>query len=139
MDEEGKALLCPLQRAFEEAQERVRVRIAPDLELWFADEEYCGWSLLNPVQHLIENPGDELIATSEAVDGRITTVLYEYLQTVTKWNSVLMDEGNVELREKLLELYERTRALQGSSRQRRVLLLAIADILDRFYEIQMDT
>lgn len=137
MDEEGKALLCPTTRAFEPAQERVRLRIAPDVELWFADGDYCGWTLLNPAYYLVEEPGDELTFDADPVDPQIIALLSDYFLLVTKWNSVLMDDDDPELRARLLDLYERTRAVQGQELRRRVLLLAIADILDRFYNLQL--
>lgn len=135
MDAEGKALTCLLPYALEDAQQRLRLCIAQDLDLLFANERYCGWSLHHPARYLVEEWEEPSL---EDTNTSLVTLLYEYLILVTDPSIEQMEDRDPELLNQLLGLYKRTQSLDGQEQRLRILRAAIADKVDRFYDQRID-
>lgn len=127
---EGQILMCVHKRATEDAQYRLRLRIAANLELFFADKLLCGWALLNPA-HFIVDAWEE--PSSEGTDPSFTSLIKEYLALVTDPYIEQMEDQDPKLLGQLLGLYTRAGLDSSSPQKRAILRAAIADKLDRFY------
>lgn len=132
IDPQCQALTSVLPSAFDEKiRQRLRLRIAPDLELFFADEYYCGWSLSNPVRYIV----DEWEGSSqEEVNEALVALVYDYMLLVTNPSLDLMSEQDPETKQRLMHLHERARMLQSTASRAAIVRDAVADKLDRFYD-----
>lgn len=136
IDPQCQALTSALPLAFgEHIHQRLRLRVAPDLELFFADERYCGWSLRNPVRYIV-NEWEEPF--KEEVHEALAALVYDYMALVTYPYLDLMNEQDLEIRQRLIQLHERSRTLQSAAPRAAIVGDAVADKLDRFYDFIID-
>jgi len=132
MDAQGKALTCLYKAAVEMPQkQQLRLRIAQNLEFFFADEKFCGWSLIDPGRFVV-NAWEE--PAFEEVDEQFVVLLHGYLELVTDPYIEQMEDKSPKLLEALLDLYTRIQDDHSSSMRSNILRAAVADKLDRFYD-----
>lgn len=132
IDPQCQILTSALPVAFDEGiRQRLRLRVAPDLELFFADKRYCGWSLHNPVRYIV-NEWEE--PSKEEVSEALVALVYDYMALVTNPYLDLMSEQDPEIKQRLMHLHERAQALQRTTPRAAIVRDAVADKLDRFYD-----
>jgi hypothetical protein len=132
IDPQCQALTSTLPFAFDkQIRQRPRLRIAPDLELFFADDRYCGWSLRHPIRYIVQEWEEP---SQEAVSEELTALVYDYLTLVTHPFLGLMWERDESVKERLTDLHARARTLQRTASRAAIVGDAVADKLDRFYE-----
>ncbi len=134
IDPEGKALTCIKKSALEASHTERRLQIAYHLELLFSDDELCGWSLLHPADYVVDAWEEPSFADNDEL---FPTLVYEYLQLVRDPYIELMEEKDAEVLAALQILYARIQAEHSSSRRRTILRAALADKLDRFYDLEV--
>ncbi len=132
MDPEGKSLTCIKKSVLDDSHTRLRLQVASHLELLFSDDELCGWSLLHPADFVVDAWEEPSFADNDEL---FPTLLYEYLQLLTDPYIELMEDKDAETLEALQDLYTRIIADHSSSRRCIILRAAIADKLDRFYDL----
>lgn len=133
IDAQCQALISALPSAFDEKiRQRLRLRITPDLELFFADEYYYGWSLHNPARYIVdawEEPSES------EINAEMLTLVYDYLTLVETHFVEAMEEQEPETKQHLRHLYQRAQALQNADPRAAIVCDALADILERFYDV----
>ncbi|MBV9712506.1 MAG: hypothetical protein JO011_16505 [Ktedonobacteraceae bacterium] len=112
-----------------------RLQVASHLELLFSDEELCGWSLFHPAEFVVD--GWEEPSLDERDEG-FPGLLYEYMALVTDPYIELMEDKDAEILAALQNLYARIIADSKASRRRTILRAAVADKLDRFYDLEIN-
>lgn len=135
MDPEGEALICVTKSALDASQQRFRLRINEDMDLFFINEQFCGWALLHPARFVVD-AWEEADETSE--DAQFVALLYDYLALLTDPFIEQMEDRDAHLFERLRDLYTRITLVSLSSKRYYVLQAAVADKIDRFYDVQMN-
>lgn len=133
--EDGTSLAGFSDAALVETSERLRLHIAKDIDLLFADRRLCGWWLSNPSYYLVTSW--DLPYPSEP-DGELIDALRRYLLLIAEPNIDLMEDGDPSVLHVLIELHAQLNPTMGSIRQRRVVREAIADIVDQFYNLSLN-
>ncbi len=135
MDAQGKVLICVNKHAVEDVSQHLKLRINENMELLFADEKLCGWSLLQPTRFIVdawEKPEIEI------EDDEFTKLVSTYLSLFTEPYIEQMEDHNSQVLHALRELYEHASSKDNySSKRRSILRDATADKLDRFYDVKV--
>ncbi|GER89884.1 hypothetical protein KDW_40460 [Dictyobacter vulcani] len=105
MDQNSEVLTCFLPRALDDAKQRLRLRLAQDIEILFADTYYCGWSLHHTARYIVDAWEEP---SGYDVDDKTTKLIYDYLSLVTDPYIEKMEDQDEVILQKLLDLSERT-------------------------------
>jgi hypothetical protein len=135
MDANGEMLTCVSERALEDAQDRLRLRVSQDVDLLCADGRLCGWSLLHPARYLVSAWEDSY---SEEPGRQLATLLHEYFTLVASSHIEQMEDKDPDMLNALIDLYKRVKSDRDSSEQCKVLQACVGDVLDMFYEYKVD-
>lgn len=130
-DPNAGSLICIKEESLTVGSERLRLRIAEDFDLLFADQKLSGWLLSSAEQYLVdfwENPS--LIKADE----KLKLLTYDLLSLVSENNIEKMDDQDPDILQALIDLHKKIRYNCGYVSQGRVLLAWIADITERFYD-----
>ena len=130
MEPDGTLFMCVTQRAISEKDNRLRLRLADDLDLLFANQCLCGWLLSNPSQYLVSSWEAPCI---NKPDSKFAALLYEYLTLVVEPNVDRMEKGDTNILCALADLQMRIGQVQGSKDHRIVLHESIDGIIKQFY------
>lgn len=131
LNEQGTVLIGATSAALAEAASKARLRVAPDLDLLFAEEQLCGWLLENPVQHLVEAWEDPV---PDMQDAALPSLLREYLTLIAEPHIDELDEQDPALLTALVDLHARVGQGGAAGGGRQVLRVAIEDIVETFYD-----
>jgi hypothetical protein len=135
MDPQGQALICATKNALDASQRRFRLHINEDMDLFFINEQFCGWALLHPARFIV----DAWEAADETDDDtQFVALLSDYLALVTDPFIEQMEDRDAHLLERLRDLYARITQTSRSDKRYTVLRTAVADKIDRFYDMQMN-
>ncbi|WP_437781229.1 hypothetical protein [Sorangium sp. So ce1097] len=134
MDEGGRVLLSTLNGVAQHDGQRLRIAVSTDTDLLFADGRFCGWLLMNPLEHLRYGDEDRRTEPSAVSSGSETLeLLRSYLTLVAEPNIERMEDQDEEVKTALAGL--KHRAAQASLREPKAREIAaqLDDLLDRFY------
>jgi hypothetical protein len=126
----GQFLASVNDRVTEDAEDYLRLGIAQDMDLLFADGQLCGWILFNPALYLVEL-WDEPYATEP--DSELIETLRQFLALFDDRHILRMEHRDSSIQQSLIELRERIGGKIKPRSQRAVLLAAVQDVIDRFY------
>lgn len=131
MEPEGTMLICLTTEGLEAAGNRLRLRIADNIELLFVKGRRCGWILSNPVRHLVfawQNP-----RFTEPLSKELPKLVHKYLELVSEDNIDEMENGDVRVLTQLHQLHSSVKRIADGSLQNSVVLKSIEDIVMHFY------
>lgn len=131
LEPSGELFACVTKTAFIDTKERLRLRIAPDLDLLFAERKLCGWILSQPTLHLVSF-WEEPYTTPP--DSELPALVQEYLTLVADPYIERMEEGEPEIFQALISLQTRIDVEREAVNQRRVLGDYIKDVIEKFYD-----
>ena len=131
---DGSKVLACLETHTPDSQ-LLRVRVAEDLALLFADGLYSGWLLEQPASHLAAGWDS---ARTPCEDPRLPPLLAEYINLVDDNFVELMEDEDAPARGALIDLYGRVE-MRPRCPQQQELMSTVLDLLDRFYEWQPRT
>ncbi|MEU5438761.1 hypothetical protein AB0G73_36260 [Streptomyces sp. NPDC020719] len=129
VSESGAHLVCAHRRPPAPVHDILRLRIAPDLDLVFADRAYVGWILNCPADHLVREWEP---APSAPAPASMASVLRNYLTTVIEPKIDRMQDGDPALLAELDTLLARIAALPADLR-RDVLHDQVIDLRENWY------
>ncbi len=132
IEPQGKALVCLSEYAQEHTSHQLRLRIADHLDFLFADEQFCGWILFDPTNFIVDSWEEPTEGKAEL---QFIDLLTTYLTLVTSSCIEQMENNDLAIRDMLLDLYTQVTSSLQPSRRRDILREAIADKLDRFYDV----
>ncbi|WP_405687139.1 hypothetical protein [Streptomyces sp. NBC_00057] len=125
----GDLLLCFFADAPMASNDILRLRVAPHLDLVFADHVYTGWILENPANHLVH--AWEPAPPGEAPDG-LSIALRDYLILFSEPKIDMMQDGDTALLAELDALLDQLAALPADPR-RTVIHDQVADLRENWY------
>ncbi|KYF71252.1 hypothetical protein [Sorangium cellulosum] len=133
MDEDGRILLATLNSGARWDGQRLRIAVSTDTDLLFTDGRFCGWLLMNPLEHLRYGDGRGAEPSAASSGGEALELLRSYLALVAEPNIERMEDQDEELKIALADL--KHRAAQASLRElkAREITAQLDDLLDRFY------
>ncbi|MFK8905445.1 hypothetical protein [Streptomyces sp. YS-3] len=129
VSESGDHLICAHEDSLAPVNDMRRLRVAPHLDLVFADHVYAGWILSHPADHLVREW--EPTPSMPAPDGT-ASVLRDYLTTVVEPKIDRMRDGDPALLQELHSLLARSTALPDDPRCE-VLRDQLTDLRDNWY------
>ncbi|MFF1477300.1 hypothetical protein ACFVYD_06935 [Streptomyces sp. NPDC058301] len=129
VSESGDHLVCAHRRPPAPVHDILRLRIAPDLDLVFANHTYAGWILNSPADHLVHEWEP---APSTPAPDSTASVLRNYLTTVIEPKIDRMQDGDPTLLGELDTLLAHIAALPADPR-RDVLHDQVIDLRENWY------
>lgn len=111
--------------------ERLRLAVAPGLQLLFEDGLLAGWILEGPERWIPTLKGD---ASPNPADPELAEILAEYLHLMAFPTLDSLAEGDLGFKRVLEELVERLEANVGATDRRASLSRVINDVLQYWYE-----
>lgn len=127
----GRLLACVTEAALKDSKHRLKLRIAREFDLLFADNQFCGWLLSNPTDYLVylwDTP-----CPIKVEDNSIALLVREYLTLVAEPYIEQMEEAEPKIREQLEKLHNKIDLNHRAVNQCRIIHDAITDILEKFY------
>ena len=134
--QEGNALAGFRDGSLVAAAERLRLRIAQDVDLLFANRRLCGWWLSSPAHYLV-NSWDGPHPYPSEPDIELTNALRRYLELIADPYIEMMEQSDPSILRALVDLHAHLDPTSGAATQRRVIREAIEDIADQFYRKQL--
>jgi hypothetical protein len=135
MDPLGQALICVTKNALDDSPLRLRLHIARHMDLFFVNEQFCGWALLNPARFVVEAWEE---ADEEGEDAQFVALLYEYLTLLTDPFIEKMEDRDAHMLDTLRDVYSRITVAYRPSKRYNALRAAVADKIDRFYDVEVN-
>lgn len=127
---DGKSLLC-LQSSSQISNEMSRLRVAPSIDLFFADQLLVGWLLASPERFLVDSweypqvdPDDEELAT----------LLGEYFDIVAEPYIERMQDQDPSIFEILNAMSQRISKDRGAISRRLALRRSVEELIDSFLD-----
>ena len=127
MSPDGKLLAAITETNLVRSNNKIRLRVAKNFELLFAEQEWCGWLLHNPAQYLTE-PNSQAKS-----DRKLALWASEYLTLVSEPYIEQMEDEEAEILEKLLDLRNRIDLTSGAIEHRQVIKETVEDVIEHFY------
>ena len=124
--DDGSALVVTEASLHAADSDSLRLAISSDVDLLFDRGTYRGWILLNPVAHLVAEPGDNVPGSDEP---RLHDLVREYLTLVVEPNIARMSDEDPELRAALQALRVRVQGIHAPHAH------ALASAIDRVLEV----
>ncbi len=113
------------------SEQRLRLRVAHNVDLLFADNRLCGWLLAEPARFLVQSWEYPPVAPDDA---ELAVLLGEYLDVVAHpYTEQMQDQGTV-VRGMLEMLSRRISEKEGAIDQRVALRKAVDDLVSFFYD-----
>lgn len=131
MDAQGSLLICATEAALSTPAAKLRLQVAPKLDLLFADQTLCGWALAQPSRYLVSSWND---AIPGAADSQLAELVSRYLWLLDETGIEQMQAQDPAIRQALAHLHTQIDPEDGAVQQRIVLRQAIEDVVDRFYD-----
>jgi len=131
-DKKGAFLVCFNKIALKDHQYRLKLNIAKDFYLLFAEKRLCGWLLTNPVDYLTID-WNEPSNHNEIFDyHEISQLLHEYLQLISETFIEKIEDEDPVIGQKILTLRKRIIDSHGSQHHQ-IIINCIDDIWEQFY------
>ena len=134
--EDGSALAGFRDGSLIATAERLRLRIAQDVDLLFANRRLCGWWLSSPARYLV-NSLDGPHPYPRSPDPVLISALSRYLELIADPYIEMMEKRDTSILQALVDLHSHLDPTGGAAIQRQVIREAIEDIVDQFYRQQL--
>lgn len=128
-DKSAKSLVC-LQSTLRTPVETLRLKIAPSIDLFFADGQLFGWLLANPENFLV---GSWQYPQVDQDDEELATFLDDYFDIVVEPHVEQMQDQDTAVLGRLKRLSQRISVDRGAIGQRLALRGRIDELIDFFY------
>lgn len=126
----GEIIVCMRKSVHGLPKERLRLRVAPSVDLFIGDQRLFGWAVANPERFLTDSWS---YLPEEAADGELGALLGEYFDIVTSQRVIQMEDKDPGVLEILKSLDGKIDLRCGAVARRALLHRCIEETIDSFY------
>lgn len=113
------------------AGEVIRLRVAPDCDLVFSDQNIAGWMLWNPTRYLTNGWADP-VADGEP-EAELTVLVRNYLELASEPNFAAMERKDPVCLKSMLDLRERVAKIDRPDAPANIVRESLDAVIEKFY------